>query len=846
VPAISLRQLISARTQPGARFSRRFVVVVSFLLCTSGAARTAVMAGRTVDGEASLRRTVQRGQSMILQNALVTEMDSFDMTMIVPQDHRAQDYPVFHMEIFLEQVVYQVLFPLSLILVYVVRGHDAAANMRFIPTKDQTYVAMFQYVLNGALVVMVTLLFFCGYSWADLSMQMDVVAFFLLGEVALAVVTSVFQRLAVATKWSYLPKEQYDVVMTQRVTFEALQGDQIVNAWLSLASNTYGVMDKELHLAQKRLGIDARRVHLRIASDKLEWLEKEVCRVEDVGGIIEDDEESAPRSLSPRVRSVRFAVAPPQRAPGDDSGRGLDAQPTRLPVYAAASSSGQDAKAAVDGPVHAPRPPGLRFVAEAERVADGTSSPSSGGRRKAPRKSVNVFSDPRLHASQSEEGEGHEDASGPLETTGPVGGWKRISSFTLTKMLIYKSSKSAQLASTNVGWATFLMCLFGSCLPILVRGACGLPVLGRNVPQGAIFLLSIYCGFMYPYIYATYLRVAYLDFRRRADVLKRLGELAMLSNPRQIRKAAGGRASAVSSATSSDASNSSASAATATPRTESLFDVELMRSRAREADGTAGGGVVSRDEMAVNPLAAAARARNRGGLRTAASESSGRDKLPAALSPAPLGSALAGPGEGGKRKKTRSGGAVIPLDHVGNVVGFYITRRMLRVFGLRYFMRLQAYTSQALVLTALIIVAMIVLTVTGATQLISFASIGFAAVALFYLVLLSGFILAMLLYGAMANEQNAEHCGILAARRLEAKQAAAALRRAGYGDEAAESNDVAQVIRGVAHMIETEDKLEPLRILGVPASYTVLQAIGVSLLSAVASGVNLLRGVLFK
>jgi hypothetical protein len=409
-------------------------------------------------------------------------------------------------------------------------------------------------------------------------------------------------------------------------------------------------------------------------------------------------------------------------------------------------------------------------------------------------------------------------------------------------MLIYKSSKSAQLASTNVGWATFLMCLLGSCLPILVRGACGLPVLGRNVPQGAIFLLSIYCGFMYPYIYATYLRVAYLDFRRRADVLKRLGELAMLSNPRQIRKAAGGRASATSSA----ASNSSASAATATSRTESLFDVELIRSRAREAEGTATGGVVSRDEMAVNPLAAAARARNRGGLRTAASESSGRDKLPAALSPAPVGNAPARPGEGGKRKKTRSGGAVIPLDHVGNVVGFYITRRMLRVFGLRYFMRLQAYTSQALVLTALIIAAMIVLTVTGATQLLSFASIGFAAVALFYLVLLSGFILAMLLYGAMANEQNAEHCGILAARRLESKQAAAALRRAGYGDEAAESDDVAQVIRGVTHMIETEDKLEPLRILGVPASYTVLQAIGVSLLSAVASGVNLLRGVLFK
>jgi hypothetical protein len=795
---------------------------------------------------------------MILQNALVTEMDSFDMTMIVPQDHRAQDYPVFHVEIFLEQVVYQVLFPLSLILVYAIRGHDAAANMRFIPTKDQTYVAMFQYVLNGALVVMVTLLFFCGYSWTDLSMQMDVIAFFLLGEVTLAVVTSVFQRLAVATKWSYLPKEQYDVVMTQRVTFEALQGDQIVNAWLSLASNTYGVMDKELHLAQKRLGIDARRVHLRIASDKLEWLEKEVCRVEDVGGIIEDDEGSAPRSPSPRRRSVRFAVAPPQRAPLDAAaaargvageGRGLGVQPTQLPVYAAAASGGQDAKAAVEAPAvtvaYAPRPPGLRFVAEGERAAGGTSSPSNGGRRKAPRKSVNVFSDPRLHASQSEETEGDEDAGGPLGAAGPGGGWKRISAFTLTKMLIYKSSKSAQLASTNVGWVTFVMCLLGACLPILVRGACGLPVLGRNVPQGAIFLLSIYCGFMYPYIYATYLRVAYLDFRRRADVLKRLGELAMLSNPRQIRKAAGGRASAVASATGSGTPHSPTSAATAALRAESLFDAEPIRSRAREPDGTAAGGGVSRDEMAVNPLAAATRARNRGGLRTAASESSGRDKLPAALSPAPLGSAPAGSGEGGKRK-TRSGGAVVPLDHVGNVVGFYITRRMLRVFGLRYFMRLQAYTSQALVLTALIIVAMIVLTVTGAAKLLSFASIGFAAVALFYLVLLSGFILAMLLYGAMANEQNAEHCGILAARRLESKQAAAALRRAGYGEEAAESDDVAQVLRGVTHMIETEDKLEPLRILGVPASYTVLQAIGVSLLSAVASGVNLLRGVLFK
>lgn len=871
--------------------------------------------------------------------AALLELETYDQSLIVPQDHRAQATPLFHMDTFFEQAFYQIGYPLSLPFIWAIRGSAALHNMRFICSKEQSYVALFQLLLNGSVFAMLALLL---TDMATTRMSGDVVvAYFAIGEVALALVTSAFQRGAVSTKWAYVPREQYVYAMRNRIPFQALQQDQIMNSWISFHDDKAStVMDRELFLAQKALGIDARRVCVRISDEKLKWLEGALCRLADVGGSVtevEDEEEAHGGGALGRARasSGRDAAlgipanlatqAVPQRLAGgrktavniiaaaidsdssdselaraspehtrqlslsqsqtqlqsqsreqtltqeledvvgiladekstpvssygsSGSGRGAGAPSTgdaRGRVLSSAASTAQQGSRGVKtslrlstistlasptrplpaGKLFGDSPP-LRPMSSPTRASGPSIPPLTGasaaaaGRGSFGRMSVAALKLPGPAAVQTSGSNSGAQGDAALQGQAPAS-WKKLSAFTLAKMLIWRASRSQAQASTTIGYLTFVACIIGAFIPLVVRAACGLRVFGETWQQTVIFVLSVYTSFWLSFILSSYLRAAILDARRRADTLTRLGELAMLSDPRQIRKVARGK---TSSSTGRGNANASASAGGLT---------------GAPAPGSAGDPRYSTVELgAVNPLAA--NAMRDSAAASAVSSSSSTGGSSGGIAPARPPSASSG----AQASEPRIGAPVVPLDSVDNVVGWHIARRMLRMFGLRYFMRMQAYTSQALVLTLLILAGVLAVTLTGFSSILASAAIGFAAVALFYLVLLSSFIVTMLVWGARANHQNTEHCAMLSARMLEAKQAAAAMRRSGEREAGEECTDVAEVLRSVIDMIRVEDALEPQRILGVRATFGLLQAIAVSLLSAVGSALNLLRGSLFK
>lgn len=899
--------------------------------------------------------------------AALLELETYDQSLIVPQDHRAQATPLFHMDTFFEQAFYQIGYPVSIPFIWVIRGSAALHNMRFICSKEQSYVALFQLLLNGSVFAMLALLL---TDMQTMRMSANVVlAYFAIGEVTLALVTSAFQRGAVSTKWAYVPREQYVYAMKNRIPFQALQQDQIMNSWISFHDDKAStVMDRELFLAQKALGIDARRVCVRISEDKLKWLEGALCKLTDVGGTVQEveDEEEAHgggalgRARASSGRSSALGIpahlaSPPSAAAATIPSRLAGGRKTAVNIIAEAmdsdSSDGElgkmsperqqqleaerdglesglesgsglgrgslagaelgvvvgilaDAKTApgsssrLNGAYgvggsgigsgtggYDSRPVGIvaggrgagggaNRVASAQgarsvkpslrlstistlasptrplpsgKVFGGDSPPMRGapgpahvhvppltgaaaaaaGRGSFGRMSVVAAKLPLPASAVSGGSAGDASGGGDAAPGGPQT-WKKLSAFTLAKMLIWRASRSQAQASTTIGYLTFVACLMGAFIPLVVRAACGLPVFGETWQQTIIFVLSVYTSFWLSFILSSYLRAAILDARRRADTLTRLGELAMLSDPRQIRKVARGKVT--SSTGRGNANRGSTAALMSAPSPGSAGDRDPRFSAVELG--------------AVNPLAVNA-------MRDAAAAGATTPASAVASSGGTPGGGL-GPARPAilsnvpQAAEPRIGAPVVPLDSVDNVVGWHISRRMLRVFGLRYFMRMQAYTSQALVLTLLILAGVLAVTLTGFSAVLSSAAIGFAAVALFYLALLSSFIVTMLVWGARANFENVNHCAMLSARMLEAKQAAAAMRRSGEREAGEECTDVAEVLQSVIDMIRVEDALEPQRILGVRATFGLLQAIAVSLLSAVGSAVNLLRGSLFK
>jgi hypothetical protein len=175
--------------------------------------------------------TYHRVASLSAASFGAVALETFDQSGgVIPQDHRSQDYPVFHLSTMLEQTMYHILYPISIPLVYLFRGHAAAMNMRFMPSRDQSYIALFQFALYGA-VLAILVLFLASVPSAPAAGNSRVLFYFTMLEMVVAVSTSSFQRLAIATKWAYMSRSQYNYLMSHRARFELLQADQIVNAW---------------------------------------------------------------------------------------------------------------------------------------------------------------------------------------------------------------------------------------------------------------------------------------------------------------------------------------------------------------------------------------------------------------------------------------------------------------------------------------------------------------------------------------------------------------------------------------------------------------------------------------
>lgn len=194
----------------------------------------------------------------------------------------------------------------------------------------------------------------------------------------------------------------------------------------------------------------------------------------------------------------------------------------------------------------------------------------------------------------------------------------------------------------------------------------------------------------------------------------------------------------------------------------------------------------------------------------------------------------------------RSGTPVIALAEPGNVVAFLITRRLLSVFGLRYFVRLQAYLSQAMLLALLIIVAILSLTLTEKSPNAMPATVGVASVALFLLTLLSFFLMSMLIWGARANRSCLEHAALLASRLFEVRQLAISARAAGNAAAADTFTETGLLIESAVNVVRADAELEPLKILSVPATFRLIQVIAISIVSALGAGFNLLWGLVLN
>ncbi|RYY31999.1 hypothetical protein EON62_05935 [archaeon] len=188
---------------------------------------------------------------------------------------------------------------------------------------------------------------------------------------------------------------------------------------------------------------------------------------------------------------------------------------------------------------------------------------------------------------------------------------------------------------------------------------------------------------------------------------------------------------------------------------------------------------------------------------------------------------------------------ILALDSADNVLAWLLVRRLTINMGLRYYRRLQSYTSQALVLTIGVAVGVL-----GALVFMQhapanvFAIVAFAVVGLGMLVLLSVHMLLILYYGASTNAENVVHSAVLKARKVELLQAA--LQAQAADDRATERrlNGIALMLDNVADIVQFDAQLEPVCVLGVPATFSLIQAMLAGAASAVSASIALLPKII--
>jgi hypothetical protein len=332
-----------------------------------------------------------------------------------------------------------------------------------------------------------------------------------------------------------------------------------------------------------------------------------------------------------------------------------------------------------------------------------------------------------------------------------------------------------QRMSWNLALSMMIICLITAFIPIGVRAMVGLPPLGLNASQAALFICFIYCQFWFPAIIFSYVRVSILDLRRR---WKCLDSLTLL----------GGRRCALVNKTRA-----------------------FSTSRILRASMT--------------------------GLLPTGVASESNEAAPAVVSP------LTRP----RSSFHISDGVepILPLDTSENVVAWLVTRRLLVNVGYRYFIRLGALNSQAVLLTFGVAVALLSILLTSDREGVpSAADIEATSIAMVELVLLTSHILTMLYCGVCANSQAEEHACQLTGRQMEARQACHALESKDKPDAALKYRQCSEMLEMTVLSIRGDANLQPVTILGLKADKQLLRTITAGALTSISLASALLRNFL--
>lgn len=445
------------------------------------------------------------------------------------------------------------------------------------------------------------------------------------------------------------------------------------------------------------------------------------------------------------------------------------------------------------------------------------------------------------HATDSP-GRSHSATAG-----GGGGGCVAIRISWLARALISRANTGAARMHKWLTRLLMFLSIVGALSPMIVRLCFSMPAFGYTAAQRAALVSCAIVAVFFNSIVGAYQRVAIKDYRRRTNSMRRLARLCSpdfregrdlcrssfaLQQPAAslLSDGAAHTARAATAAASSFHSASSPSARSSEHFTSNpMADAEAAAGVATSPSTSqrAGGGSPMQQRRARGSAAVPSFA----GPRPAslAPPSSLRASISAARSLLP----------NGKRLVVSQ---LIPLDEPGNAMAFLLTRRLLLNFGGRFFKRLQAYQSLSLGLTLAIAVSLLASAIVNrGIALSQSAPIAlYAALSLFYFVVLMCLVLICLRYGAIANSMAEEHAALLRARRLEVLQDATAAAANGDNVAAARCAHTACVLDGVASTLHADAALEPVLIVGVPASFGLLRALSASLLSIATAVVKLL------
>lgn len=705
----------------------------------------------------------------------------------------------FSYSLFAEQMLYQSFYPFSIFIVLLTRGVAAAYNMRFFfSCADPGSVVGF---IIGMVIAVAFFIPVCLWPFIRAPTVENggpVFAQVLDTEFSVLILVALFQRAAVSIKYSYMGS-RYHRFMTTRLHSSETLSEQLLTGWMDIKPQ---LLQQEMDEAMRRIGL----TH----DDHFFVLPR--------------------RNVSAILRSLRCEADPSGIVPFEAQGK-----------QAASDSPDSKRGAVADGELPAspvspasPRPPaGPPVHCEVPCTAESSTS---------------LLSLPALRRKRPEGAIAGDDLVAVRVS------W-------LARALISRANSGAARMHKWLTRLLLVLSIVGALLPMVVRLCFSMPAFGYTPMERAALVCCALVSAGFNSVIGGYMRVGIRDYRRRTNSMRRLARLCSpdFREGRDLCRTSiafqqptpalphgsdsGGAPTRPASVLTTQlpthviaaaagfrpqSASSSSTSSLSSPRSSEHFTSNPMAD-AEAAAGAAlhtGGGISMQQRRA------------RGSAAVPSSISAGSPARPGPL-PLPTATAPRSLLPNGKRLVVSQ---VIPLDDPGNALAFLLTRRLLLQFGGRFFRRVQSYQSLSLGMTLAIAVSLLASAIVnrGVALSQSAPTAVYAALSLFYFVVLMCLVLVCLRYGAIANSMAEEHSALLRARRLEVLQVATLPTANGDNEAAARSTHTAAVLDGVAATILSDASLEPVLIVGVPASFGLLRALAAGLLSVGTAVVKLL------